>query len=111
MRKDQVIITSDVTGKEYVFPKPEGTLGYPQLWKISFKASTIDCNGNDRDYLDNSERPIYVEREILDIVGVITPRPKSMIPEKTSMTVEQEIAETLNKLLNLMGVVRYEDVR
>jgi hypothetical protein len=109
MRQDKIIITSDVTGKEYVFPKPADAPAYPQLWKLEFNAVSISSNGTESGF-GNSARYIHVEREVLDIVGIISPRETPKIPIKEQQTVEQEIAETLSNLLRLMGVCTYADV-
>lgn len=98
-------ITTDDTNKTYEMPGYGGQTpkGNPQLWAIEIKMDALDNNGNYHFSGDGSgPKVFFVERQTLERLGMTSYiEAKPPVPPRTQ---EDEIRETLEKLLSLVGV-------
>ena len=98
----KIFITTDDTGKTYEMPGYGGDnpKDQPQLWLVEVRIDALDKNG--QAVLKGPGHLFYVERSTLEKLSMVsrhdTPEPKPPV------TKEDEIRETLEKLLSLVGV-------
>lgn len=102
----KTFIMTDDTGKTY---EKDGTYQEEsvQLWAIEISMSALDTNGNYSTY-GRKSHIFYVERQTLERLGLVPYfQAKAPVAPRTQ---EDEIRETLEKLLSLVGVYPAEEV-
>ena len=100
-RTSKIFITTDDTGNVYEFPRPlDGN--NVQLWEITITMSCVeDKSGYSGTY--HPPKTFYVERDTLKKLGMIgQPPPDS--PNAKPPGMDEELRETLEKLLSLVGI-------
>ena len=100
----KVFITTDDTGKTYEMGGYGGSTpkDQPQLWAIEVKMSALDNNGQ-ASFGPGGHSPhqFYVERATLERLGM-TGRIDTPLPPPEQAV--DEVRETLEKLLSLVGI-------
>jgi hypothetical protein len=95
----KTIITTDDTGKTYEMDGKNGIR--PQLWYIEIAVDCLDNWGN-HEKPGSKKAGFYVERGTLEKLGMV---PYAQVkPPEFPNTQEDEVRETLEKLLSLVGI-------
>lgn len=98
----KIFITTDDTGKTYEMPGYDGDnpKDQPRLWLVELRIKLLDKNG--QGFFKGLLHEFYVEQSTIEKLGMIpyhdTPEPQPPITKK------DEVRETLEKLLSLLGV-------
>jgi hypothetical protein len=100
-RTTRVFITTDDTGKTYELGIKKSNA--PQLWLIRVQMACIDEAGYAHiGWSQQSPKEYYVERSTLEKLGMV-PVPRTADP-KDPEEEKNELRETLEKLLSLVGI-------
>jgi len=101
MKKTIVRITTEATEgvDSKTFELPDETA--PQLWAVELRIKSVGRNGNHNfDRFASVVKTIYLEREVLELHGLVGKRPEPADPEVQAQPTAEDL---IIQLLELVG--------